>query len=77
MSEIQLADGIVADPAICGGRPRIKGTRVRVSDILAALAAGDSADEIVAALPYVTHADVVAALRYASMSLDNKVAFAA
>jgi Uncharacterized conserved protein len=77
MSDTRLAERIVADPEICGGRPRIEGTRVRVSDILVALAAGDTADEIVASLPYVTHDDIRAALRYASLSLDNKVAFAA
>jgi uncharacterized protein (DUF433 family) len=77
MAETQLADRVVADPEICGGRPRIKGTRVRVSDILAALAAGDTADEIVESLPYITHADITAALNYAALSLENKVAFAA
>ncbi|MDO8358417.1 MAG: DUF433 domain-containing protein [Devosia sp.] len=77
MSEATLADRIVADPEICGGRPRIQGTRVRVSDILAALAAGDTADAIVESLPYVTHDDIRAALHYAALSLDTKVAFAA
>jgi uncharacterized protein (DUF433 family) len=77
MSEAKLGDRIVADPEICGGRPRIQGTRVRVSDILAALAAGDTADGIVESLPYVTHDDIRAVLHYAALSLDTKVAFAA
>lgn len=77
MAETQLAPRIVADPEICGGRPRIVGTRVRVSDILAALAAGDTADEIVESLPYVSHDDIRAVLTYAALSLDHKVAFAA
>ena len=77
MAETQLAPRIVADPEICGGRPRIAGTRVRVSDILAALAAGDTADEIVESLPYVSHDDICAVLNYAALSLDHKVAFAA
>ena len=77
MAETQLAPRIVADPEICGGRPRIFGTRVRVSDILAALAAGDTADEIVESLPYVSHDDIRAVLTYAALSLDHKVAFAA
>ena len=77
MSETQLSNRVVADPEICGGRPRIKGTRVRVTDILAALAAGDTADEIVESLPYIAHEDIQAALNYAALSLDHKVAFAA
>jgi len=77
MTETQLADRIVADPAICGGRPRIKGTRIRVSDILGALAAGDTAAEIVDSFPYLSHEDIQAALRYAALTLENKVAFAA
>jgi uncharacterized protein (DUF433 family) len=72
MSETQLADGIVSDPEVCGGRPRIAGTRVRVIDILEALAAGDTADEIVASLPYVSHADIRAALAYAATTLDRE-----
>ncbi len=77
MAETLLAPRIAADPEICGGRPRIAGTRVRVSDILAALAAGDTADEIVDSLPYVSHEDITAVLNYAALSLDHKVAFAA
>ena len=39
---------IAVDPAICGGRPVVAGTRVRVTDILEMLAGGASAAEIVA-----------------------------
>ncbi len=77
MTETQLAERIVADPDICGGRPRIAGTRVRVGDILASLATGETPDEIVDALPYVTHEDIRAALAYAAQSLDNRVPFVA
>ena len=51
MSETILADRIVADPEVCGGRPRIQGTRVRVTDILVSLASGETPDEIVDACP--------------------------
>jgi uncharacterized protein (DUF433 family) len=77
VNDTRLAHRVVANPEVCGGRPTIEGTRVRVTDILSALAAGDSADDIVEALPYISHDDIKAALSYAALSLDNKVAFAA
>jgi uncharacterized protein (DUF433 family) len=68
---------IAFDPDIVHGRARIRGTRVRVIDILAALAAGDTPDQIVEALPYISHADIQAALHYAVASLDHRVLLAA
>ena len=76
MSDVDLADGIVSDPDVCGGRPRIAGTRITVSDILAALAAGDSVDELVADFPYLSREGVQAALRYAADNFDHRVAAA-
>ena len=76
MSEVGLADGIVSDSEVCGGRPRIAGTRITVSDILAALAAGDTIDELVADYPYLTREGVQAALRYAADNFDHRVAAA-
>lgn len=55
---------IAIDPAICGGRPIVLGTRVRVTDILEMLAGGVAVDEIVADFPYLTGDDVRAALAY-------------
>ncbi|HEV7661565.1 MAG TPA: DUF433 domain-containing protein [Allosphingosinicella sp.] len=43
---------IVSDPRICGGRPTVSGTRMRVSDVLEMLAGGASEAEIVADFPY-------------------------
>ena len=57
---------ISVDPAICGGRPTISGTRMRVTDILDALAEGVSEEELVADFPYVTREDIRACLRYAA-----------
>jgi uncharacterized protein (DUF433 family) len=51
-------------PGVCGGRPRIVGTRVRVQDIVLRTEAGESPDEIVAGLPHLTLADVHGALTY-------------
>lgn len=49
---------IAVDPAICGGRPIVTGTRVRVSDILEMLAGGAGGDEIVDDFPYLIEEDV-------------------
>lgn len=76
-SESDIASRIVYDPEICGGRPRIKGTRVRVSDIIAALAEGASAEQIVEDYPYLSAADISAALSYAARAVDHRVLKAA
>ena len=52
-------------PGICGGRPRIAGSRIRVQDIVYWFEEqGASADEIVRHFPTITRADVFAALTY-------------
>jgi uncharacterized protein (DUF433 family) len=55
---------IVSSPEICGGRPRIRGTRVRVVDVLDMLASGMSEEEIVSDYPYISREDIEASLRY-------------
>ena len=56
---------IEIDPTICGGRPRIKGTRVRVQDIVSEhMFHGLSPEEIVSAFPRVSLSAVYAALAY-------------
>jgi uncharacterized protein (DUF433 family) len=57
----------------CGGRPCIRGMRIRVIDILALYAAGLSAEEILAEMPDLERADLTAALRYAAERLDHPV----
>jgi len=49
---------IARDPAICGGRPTVAGTRMRVTDVLEMLAGGVSEAEIVADFPYVKLEDI-------------------
>ncbi len=68
---------ITIDPAICGGRPCLRGTRVRVKDVLDLLAAGVSSPEILADYPYLEAGDIVAALEYASHQSDHIVLKAA
>lgn len=68
-----LSDSIAVDPAICGGRPHIRGTRVRVSDILQLMASGATASEILADYPYLKDADVRAALGCGAASVDHRI----
>lgn len=57
---------IAVDPAICGGRPTVAGTRMRVSDVLEALACGVSEAEILEDFPYLSIEDIRACLAYAA-----------
>ena len=64
---------ISVDPAICGGRPTVAGTRVRVSDVLEMLGGGASYDEILADFPYLALEDIHACLNYAAGSTDHPI----
>jgi len=68
---------IVIDQDVCHGRPRVAGTRVRVVDVLDALAAGDTIDELVVDLPYLTREDVLACISYGARAVDHSVVQAA
>lgn len=64
---------ITIDPQQCGGRPCLRGLRVRVTDILNLLAAGASHEEILEDYPYLEAGDITAALEYAARQLDHTV----
>ena len=66
-------DRITSDPEICGGRPCIRGQRIRVTDILDLLAGGATRAEILNDFPYLEEDDITAALEYASRALDHPV----
>ena len=57
---------ITADPAVCHGKPCIKGTRVMVSVVLDNLAAGLAVDEIIQSYPSLTAELIRAAVAYAA-----------
>jgi uncharacterized protein (DUF433 family) len=60
-----IADRIASKPDVCGGKPCVAGTRIRVQDIYVwHELQGQSADEIVSTFPHITMADVYAALAY-------------
>jgi len=60
----ELLDRISIDPAVCGGKPCIKGTRIWVSLVLDMLSTGMSEDELRAEYPALTREDVLAAIAY-------------
>jgi len=64
---------ITVDPNQCGGRPCLRGLRIRVKDVLDLLAAGASREEILADLPLLEAGDITAALEYAAQQADHVV----
>jgi uncharacterized protein (DUF433 family) len=62
---------ITTDPAQCGGRPCVRGMRIRVTDVLDLLASGLSAALVIEELPDLTTEDVEACLRFASRRIDH------
>lgn len=64
---------ITTDPAVCGGKPCIRGMRFPVSRLLGLLAAGETATTILAAYPYLEREDIHEALRYAALIADDQI----
>ena len=70
---MELLDRITIEAGKCGGRPCIRGYRLRVSDILALIAAGASNQEILEDYPFLEPDDLVAALTYAAQQMDHAI----
>jgi uncharacterized protein (DUF433 family) len=68
-----LLHRITIDPEQCGGRPCIRGMRIRVTDILDLYAAGLNATQILEEMPDLEPEDLQAALQYAARKLDHPV----
>ena len=62
---------ITFDPAQCGGRPCIRGMRIRVKDVLELLAAGVAEKEILTDYPYLEEEDIRACLAFAAAEADH------
>jgi uncharacterized protein (DUF433 family) len=67
----ELLIRITVNPKQCGGRPCIRGMRIRVSDVLDLFTAGLSAEEILAEMLDLEADDLKASLAYASRKLDH------
>lgn len=66
-------DRITYNPAQCGGRPCIRGMRIRVKDVLDLLASDVSETEILADYPDLQAEDIKACLQYAAAQADHTV----
>jgi uncharacterized protein (DUF433 family) len=70
-------DRITFNPNQCGGRPCIRGMRIRVKDVLDLLAAGVSEAEILTDFPYLESEDIRACLAFAAAEADHPILVAA
>jgi uncharacterized protein (DUF433 family) len=68
---MEAMDRIDVNPAICSGKPVIRGTRIMVRNILGMIAGGYSTEKIVASYPELKHEDVIAAIKYATELVDE------
>lgn len=68
---MSLLDRITVNPLQCGGRPCVRGVRIRVSDVLELLGAGVEVDEILGDYPDLEREDIYAALVWAARYVDH------
>lgn len=68
-----LLKRITSNPRQCGGRPCIRGMRIRVKDILDMLAGGATETEILTDYPYLEADDIRACIEYVSAQVDHAV----
>jgi uncharacterized protein (DUF433 family) len=66
MERRELLERISVDPAICFGKPCIRGTRIWVSLIIDNLAAGGTEEALLEAYPHLEHEDILAAVEYSA-----------
>lgn len=64
---------ITVNPAQCGGRPCVRGMRIRVSDVLDLFSAGLTAEQILAEMPDLEPQDLQACLQFAGRRLDHPI----
>jgi uncharacterized protein (DUF433 family) len=63
---------ITIDPAICHGKPTVRGTRMTVQGNLEVLACGMTFDEMLADYPYLEREDLLAALEYGAATVGGQ-----
>ena len=69
----QIFDRITVNPRQCGGRPCVRGMRIRVSDVLELLAEGMTPEQILDEHPDLELEDIHACLRFASQRVSNPI----
>ena len=73
MANTELLQRITIEPGKCGGRPCIRGLRLRVADVLHLLSAGATFEEILADYPFLEREDILAAIEYAAVQTEQIV----
>lgn len=73
----ELLSRVTIDPQQCGGRPCLRGTRMRVQDVLDMLAGGATAEEILTDFPYLEADDIRASIAYAAAAIGDTAVIAA
>ena len=68
-----LSERITVNPAQCGGRPCVRGMRIRVVDVLELLAAGLTFVEVLGELPDLEMADLQAIMKFAAQRVDHPI----
>ncbi len=71
-----ISERITINPKQCGGRPCIRGMRIRVTDVLDLYAAGLDSAQILEEMPDLELEDLQACLQYASRKLNHAVLIA-
>lgn len=66
-----MNDRIIIDPAVCNGRPVVKGTRITVQTVMEVLSAGDTVDDVLEEYPSLTREDVLACMDWATRLMAN------
>ena len=72
IDEQELLKRITVDPAIFGGKPIVRGRRLAVEHVLGMLAAGDTAETLLASYPWLEQQDVRACLVFARRAVGNE-----
>jgi len=71
-----LMERITVNPRQCGGRPCVRGMRIRVTDVLDLLASGQTREQVLEDMPDLEPEDIEACLRFASRRIDHPVVVA-
>ncbi len=69
----ELLKRITFESGKCGGRPCVRGTRLRVVDVLQLLSSGADYTEILQDYPFLEHEDILACLEYAARQTDHTI----
>jgi len=73
----ELLERITINPNQCGGKPCVRGMRIRVTDVLDLLASGLTKEQVLEELPDLESEDIHAAIAYASARINYTILKAA